>query len=146
EELVGKKPGSDAEVNARFPDDYRNEALAGKNANFKVHLREIRERFTPEINDELAKSVGQESLSALKEALKQRLDEEVAQENETRMQRGVVDEVVKHADVQIPDSMIDRECNLLLAHLRRYVEQVGQSWENFVQSPEYQNVYNEKRD
>src|SRR6185437_4521150 len=98
------------------------EQLVGKEANFKVQLREIRERFTPEINDELAKSVGQESLGSLKEALKQRLDEEVKQENETRMQRGVVDEVVKHAQVEIPDSMIDRECNLLLAHLRRYVE------------------------
>src|SRR6185437_2372273 len=122
------------------------EQLVGKEANFKVQLREIRERFTPEINDELAKSVGQESLGSLKEALKQRLDEEVKQENETRMQRGVVDEVVKHAQVEIPDSMIDRECNLLLAHLRRYVEQVGQTWYTFVQSAEYEIVYNEKRE
>ncbi|HEY9789714.1 MAG TPA: trigger factor [Candidatus Obscuribacterales bacterium] len=146
EQLVGKEPGAEEQVNATFPDDYRNESLAGKDANFKVQLREIRERFTPEINDELAKSVGQESLGSLKEALKQRLDEEVKQENETRMQRGVVDEVVKHAQVEIPDSMIDRECNLLLAHLRRYVEQVGQTWDTFVQSAEYESVYNEKRE
>lgn len=146
DQLVGKEPGGQAEVNAKFPDDYRNEALAGKDGNFKVELREIRERFTPEINDELAKSVGQDSLEALKTALKQRLEDEVKQENEARLQRSVVDEVVKHATVDIPDSMIERESNLLLAHLRRYVEQIGQSWEQFVGSPEYEDVYKEKRD
>ena len=146
EQLLSKEPEGDVEVNATFPDDYRNDALKGKDANFKVHLREIRERFTPEINDELAKSVGQESLTALKEALKQRLEEEVKQENETRMQRAVVDEVVKSAGVDSPESMIERESNLLLAHLRRYVEQMGQDWESFVQGPDYDGVYKEKRD
>jgi trigger factor len=146
EQLVGKEPEADVEVNATFPEDYRNDSLKGQNANFKVHLREIRERFTPEINDDLAKSIGQESLVALKEALKQRLEEEVKQENETRLQRAVVDEVVKNAGVEIPESMIERESNLLLGHLRRYVEQMGQDWQAFVQSPEYESVYKEKRD
>lgn len=146
EQLVGKEPDSHVEITARFPDDYRNEQLKGKEGQFKTHIREIRERFVPEINDELAKSVGQESLDALKEALRQRLDEEVKQENETRLQRCVVEEVVKKATVEIPDSMIDRECNLLLMHLRRYIEQMGQSWEAFAQSPEYDNIYKEKRE
>jgi trigger factor len=146
DQLVDKEAGTDVEVNSKFPDDYRNDALAGKDGNFKVQLREIRERFTPEINDDLAKSVGQDSLEALKTALLQRLEDEVKQENEARLQRSVVDEVVKHATVDIPESMIDRESNLLLAHLRRYVEQMGQSWDEFVGSPEYEDVYKEKRD
>lgn len=145
EQLVGKEAGSKSEVKATFPDNYRNTELAGKNANFKVDIKEIRERVTPEINDELAKSVGQENLDALKQALVQRLEEEVKQENETRIQRVVVDSVVDNAKVDIPDSMIDRESNLLLAHLKRYVEQQGQSWDAFVQTPEYPTVYQEKR-
>ena len=146
EQLVGKEPGSDTEVTAKFPENYRNTELANKDAKFKVSPREIRERFVPEINDELAKSINQESLDALKEALRQRLDEEVKNENETRMQRSVVDGVVANAEVDIPDTMIDRECNLLLAHLRRYVEQSGQSWEGFVQSENYGEIYKEKRE
>jgi trigger factor len=146
QQLEGKEIGSEVEVNAKFPDDYRNPALAGKDANFKVMPKEIRQRFIPEIDDELAKAVGQESLSALKEALKQRLDEEVKQENETRTQRAIVDEVVKHAQVDIPESMTERECNLLVEHLKRYVEQMGQSWDAFAGSPEYEKVLEEKRD
>jgi trigger factor len=146
EQLVGKEPGQHTEINAQFPENYRNADLAGKHGLFKVEIREIRERNIPEINDELAKSINQESLEALKEALKGRLDEEVTNENETRMQRSVVDAVVANAEVDIPESMIDRECNLLLQHLRRYVEQSGQSWEAFVQTPNYEEVYKEKRE
>jgi FKBP-type peptidyl-prolyl cis-trans isomerase (trigger factor) len=42
--------------------------------------------------------------------------------------------------------MIDRECNLLLAHMRRLLEQSGKNWEGFVQQPEYQQIYKEKRE
>lgn len=146
EQLVGKEPGQQSEIRARFPENYRNTELAGKDGLFKIDIREIRERFVPEINDDLAKSINQESLDSLKEALKQRLDEEVKNENETRMQRAIVDAVVANAQVDIPDSMIDRECNLLLQHLRSFVEQSGQSWESFVQSPNYEGIYKEKRD
>lgn len=146
EQLVGKEPDTKTEIHAKFPENYRNTELAGKDGKFNVDIREIRERQVPDIDDELAKSVGQESLEALKTALQQRLDEEVQTENETRMQRAVVDAVVANANVDIPDSMIDRECNLLLAHLRRFVEQAGQSWEGFVQSENYESVYKEKRE
>jgi trigger factor len=146
EQLVGKEAGSSCEVSAKFPENYRNADLASKNAKFNVQVREIRQRMIPDINDELAKSVGQESVDALKVALNQRLDEEVKQENETRMQRAVVDAVVENAKVDIPDSMIDRECNLLLAHLKRLIEQNGKNWEAFVKSSDYAQVYKEKRE
>jgi len=146
EQLVGKEAGAKAEIKATFPENYRNTELAGKAADFKVEVREIRERQVPEIDNELAKSVNQESLDSLKEALRQRLDEEVETENETRLQRCVVDAVVANAEVNIPDSMIERESNLLLQHMRRYVEQAGQGWEDFVASPDYEAVYAEKRE
>ncbi len=41
--------------------------------------------------------------------------------------------------------MIDRECNLLLQHLKRTVEDRGQSWEAFVQAKEYPELYMEKK-
>lgn len=146
EQLVNKEAGEKTEINAKFPENYRNTALAGKDAHFKCDVREIRERVIPDINDELAKAVGQESLDALKEALSQRLEEEVKQENETRMQRAVVDAVVAEAKVEIPESMIERELNLLLMHLKRFVEQSGQSWEAFTQSPNYEDTYKGKKD
>ncbi len=146
EQLVGKEPSSKAEIDAKFPENYRNADLAGKDAHFNIDVREIRERVIPEVNDDLAKEVGQESLESLKQALTQRMDEEIRQENETRVQRAVVDAAVANATVDIPQTMIERETNLLLKHLKNMVEQSGQSWEGFVASPNYAETYKSKTD
>lgn len=145
EQLVGKEPGKEAELKASFPDSYRNTELAGKEADFKVNIKEIRTRVLPEIDEEFAKGIGQESLETLKKALNDRMEAEIKMENEARSQKQVVDAVVATADVQIPDSMINRECNLLIQHIKRTVEDRGQSWENFVNAKEYPEIYMEKK-
>ncbi len=146
DQLVGKEPSTNCEVKATFPAEYRNKELAGKDAEFKVDIRGIRERFVPDINDELAKSVGAESLGDLKDMLKARMDEEIRQENEARSQRAVVDGIIANAKVEIPDTMVERERELLIGSLRQMVEQNGQSWEQFQQEPEYEQISGAKRD
>ncbi len=138
EQLVGKEPDNKFDVNVKFPEDYRNKELAGKDAHFKVDLREIRERSIPDVNDELAKAVGQASLEELKKALEERLNEEVLQENEVRSQRKIVEAIVASSKVEIPETMIERERDLLLGQIRRYVEQNQQNWDDFQQRPEFE--------
>ena len=144
DQLVGKEPGQKFDVNVKFPEEYRNKELANKDANFKVVLQEIRERSIPDVNDELAKSVGQENLDKLKEALQERLNEEVMQENEVRAQRKVVEAIVAGSAVDIPETMIERERDLLLTQIRRYVEQNNQSWDDFQQRPEFETIKESK--
>lgn len=146
EQLVDKEPGNTCQVKAKFPAEYRNKELAGKDADFKVEVRGIRERFVPDINDELAKSVGAPSLDELKTMLTARMEEEVKQENEARTQRAVVEAVIANSAVEIPDSMIEREQQLLMGSLRQMVQQNGQSWEQFQQEKEYTEIANAKRD
>jgi trigger factor len=125
EQLVDKTPGEDFEVKVKFPDDYRNSELAGQDAVFKVKLKEIRQRVVPPIDDDLAKQLGQESVEALKEALNERLEEEIFQENEMRAQRTVVQA-------------------LLLQQVRRYLEQNNQTWETFEKSDDFETVKKNK--
>jgi trigger factor len=146
EQLVGKMPESEFEVMAKFPETYRNTELAGKDAQFKVNIIEVRTRVVPEINEEFAKTLGQESLESLNKALAERLDAEIKGENEARCQKLVVDAVVAAAEVAIPDSMVERETNLLIQHLKRIVEERGNSWEAFVNSKEYPDIYKERKE
>ncbi len=145
EQLVGKEPDQECEVKATFPETYRNAELAGKEADFKVNIKEVRTRVLPEIDDEFAKGMGQESLDTLKSALNERMEAEIKSENEARSQKSVVDKVVECAEVQIPDSMVTRECNLLIQQIKRSLEERGQSWEAFVNSKEYPEIYLEKK-
>ena len=145
EQLVGKEPAKECEVNAKFPEGYRNKELAGKDANFKATIKEIRTRVLPELDDEFAKEIGQDSLESLKKVLTERMENEIKQENEARSQKLAVDAAVATAEVSIPESMVTRECNLLLQHLKRMVEERGNSWEAFVNTKEYPALYMEKK-
>ncbi|MBX9691171.1 MAG: trigger factor [Cyanobacteria bacterium] len=140
EQLVGKKPGEEFEVNVTFPEDYRNAKLAGKPSVFKVILKELRQKTIPTLDDELAKSLGQESLDDLKRAIEARMQMEIDQENRARSQRLVVEEIVKTSNVDIPDTMIEREHDLLMRQLKNYVEQNGQDWVEYEKSDEFKRL------
>ncbi|MDR0726467.1 MAG: trigger factor, partial [Rickettsiales bacterium] len=64
DQIIGRKAGDKFDVNVKFPSAYHAENLAGKDARFEVELHEVRRPVLPELNDELAKSVGQESVAA----------------------------------------------------------------------------------
>ena len=146
EQLIDKSPSDNFEINVKFPEEYRNKELAGKDANFKVQLKEIRQRVVPSIDDALAKQLGQDSVEALKEALNERLEDEVFQENEMRAQRAVVEAIVSKATVDIPESMIERERELLMRQVKQYLEQNNNSWETFEKSEDFEKVRQSKFD
>lgn len=78
EQLVGKKAGDEVEVKVTFPEKYQAEFLAGKEATFDVTVHEVAEPKATELNDEFAKSLGIESLDKLKEALRERIEQDLA--------------------------------------------------------------------
>ncbi|MBU6450420.1 MAG: trigger factor [Cyanobacteria bacterium REEB67] len=144
EQLVGHNSGDNFKVKATFPADYRRKEIAGKEAEFDVTLKEIRNKNTPAIDDELAKSVGHDTLDALKESVIAELGEVVKQENEARAQRMVVEAVAHLATVDIPETMVERERELLIGQVRRYIEQGGQTWEEFEGSDDYKQMIESK--
>ena len=59
DQLVGYEAGSDVDVNVTFPEEYHAPNLAGKAVVFKCHIHEVKQRVTPEFNDEFAKEFGE---------------------------------------------------------------------------------------
>jgi trigger factor len=146
EQLVGHSPDEALDIKVKFPKDYRNKELADKDALFKTQIKELREKVTPPIDDELAKSFGQESLATLQEAIKSRLEQEIEQENEVRKHRAVVEKIVENASVDIPETMIERERDLLISQMKRYAEENRQNWQEIENSPEFENMKQTKLD
>lgn len=144
EQIVALEKGAKAEIKAAFPDNYRRKDVAGKEGVFAIVLKEIRRKFTPDINDELAKAIGHDNLDALKESIKNELDEVVKQENEARAQRMVVEAVAHCAEVDIPETMVQREKELLVNQMRQYMQQQGQSFEELENSPEFASLAESK--
>ncbi len=58
EQLVGLKVGDEKVVEVKFPDEYRAENLAGKDATFECEVLGLEAASEVELNDEFAKTLG----------------------------------------------------------------------------------------
>ena len=87
EQLLDKVPGEDVVVKVTFPTEYHAPDLAGKEAEFRCHLHEIRVKTAYELDDTFAKEVGQcETLDEMREKMKQSLQAYADEQGEMDLQ------------------------------------------------------------
>ena len=135
EQLVGHSVGENFDIKVTFPESYHEESLAGKEAQFAIKLHEIRERVAPELNDDLAKKVGSfDTLDELKAEIKKGLEDRVSRENEARKQKALIETFVNTIELDLPESMINREASILVQEARERFQAQGLKWEDFVQA------------
>ncbi|MFQ5954941.1 MAG: trigger factor [Kiloniellales bacterium] len=108
-QLIGLEAGAEKEISVTFPEDYPNEALAGKPAVFQVKVKEIRERRPVELDDEFAQSVGVESLAKLRDAVRGRLTRDYASWSRNRLKRMLLDKLAEAHDFNVPPGLTERE-------------------------------------
>ncbi len=70
---------------------------------------EEKERQVPEINDDLAKDVGFESLEKLNEQVKTRLQEQKEQEQNQRLESDLSQELLKKHTFEVPASLVTKQ-------------------------------------
>jgi trigger factor len=109
DQLVATKAGQSLDVNVTFPEDYGSADLAGKDAVFACEVKELREPVDTELNDDFAKTLGLESLDALKEAVREQLDGEYAQYSRDKIKRELLDKLSDGYDFDVPPRMLDSE-------------------------------------
>lgn len=109
DQLIGMAAGETRTVNVTFPKNYLAPNLAGKDAVFEVTAKSIETPGTVEINDELAKSLGLESLEKLKGAVKDRLTREHATASRQKLKRVLLDELDKLHKFDPPPTLVDEE-------------------------------------
>src|SRR5205085_12137446 len=87
EQLLGMAAGETRTLKVSFPKNYTNLELAGKPAEFETTAVVVEAPQNTEINDEVAKTLGLESLAKLKEAARERLGAEYAGATRQRVKR-----------------------------------------------------------
>ncbi len=109
DQLIGAKPKEHVTVNVTFPEDYGAENLKSKDAVFEVDIKEIRERVETPIDDELAKSLGLESLDQLEDGTRQQLEQNYTMFTRNRLKRDLLDLLDEAHDFEIPPGMVETE-------------------------------------
>ena len=119
DQIIGHQVGDKFDVNVKFPDEYHAENLAGKDARFAVEVHEIRKHILPELNDELAKQVGQETVDALKAHIRNILTEQYADAAKRDMRNELLDILADKIKLDLPETLVEQEYNMAKSEFER---------------------------
>ena len=128
--LKGVKAGEERTISAKFPDDYPEKSLAGKDATFDVKVKEVAVPKRPEVNDEFAKTLGAENLEKLRELVVQQIKREYDQASRAKVKRALLDELEKRHDFELPPTLVEREFESIWSQVTQGLEQAGRTFED----------------
>ena len=111
DQLVGKSAGDELTVNVTFPADYGVKDLAGKPASFKTKVTQVDQSKLPAIDDEFAKRMGFETISAVRDMVKSGVAREFDRMTAMKLKRDVLDLLDKQYSFDLPTRLVDAEFN-----------------------------------
>ena len=135
EQLVGAKAGESKDVVVTFPEEYHAAELAGKEATFKVTVKEIKTKVLPELNDDFAKEIDPEveSLDALRAKIKEQTAEQKKAESEGTLRDELVEKAAENAEMEIPQGMINTELDRMVQEFGQRLQMQGMNLELYFQ-------------
>jgi trigger factor len=117
EQLTGAKVGDAVSVNVTFPEAYGARHLAGKAAVFACTVKAVKGPKPAEVDDELARKYGADSLDALKAQIAERLETEYLGASRAVMKRALLDQLDTLVKFDLPSSLVTAEANQIAHQL-----------------------------
>lgn len=132
EKLVGMKQGEDATHEVDFPAGYVNPVLAGKKVEFRVQVKDVKERVLAELNDEFAKDVDDKYTSLVE--LQGEIQERLQKEKDARAEGDITDRVMlkllEGHQFEVPERLVRFEVEEMIKNTEKSLEQQGMNMES----------------
>lgn len=129
DKLIGLKKGDDSSQEIDFPDNFTNPIMAGKKIEFKIKIKDVKERLLPILDDEFAKEVGEEFAGL--EALREHIRDKKLQTRKDGQRGDLVDKMMKALieghDFEIPPRLVAYEIEAMIKELENNLERQGMS-------------------
>jgi trigger factor len=121
--LVDMKKGEEASVEVDFTEDSPNPLLAGKKVEFRINLKEIKERVLADLDDEFAKDVGEEfeTLAALRGHIRERIHAE---------KEVIMRKLTDANDFDVPSRLVQFEINEYIKQTEETLKRGGLTLES----------------
>ncbi len=140
EQLSGMKRDEEKEISVTFPEDYGQQDLAGKPAQFVVKLKEIKEKVTPRADDDFAKGFGLDSLETLKKELAEGHLKQETNRIDNDLRERLVQALIERNPIEVPDTMVGKQLEYMYQNIVNRMrsqgmtpEMLGMNQENFMQ-------------
>jgi trigger factor len=123
----GMRVGESKTFPLQFPADYQGQDVAGKEADFLVTMKKIEAAHLPEVDDAFAKTLGikEGTVEALRADVRKNLEREVKFRLMSRNKAAVMDALVKSAELDVPNSLVESETERMVESARADLKQRG---------------------
>jgi trigger factor len=113
-ELAGMKKGETRKFKVKYPDDAPRKEYAGKEYDYTVELKDVKQKILPELNDDFAKEFGgQETLALLKEKIKEDIKKMMERASRVKLERALLDQLVEKNPTEAPKGLVKRHAKEL---------------------------------
>ncbi len=132
--IVGMQAGETKDVRARFPDNYAQPDLAGKEAAFDVTLHEVKRYDLPAIDDTFASAVSDNATAdELRADVRKRLEAIATQRERRAIGNAVLDALLRDHEFALPPSMVDGEIDHFVNETVSAAAQAGETFERYLE-------------
>jgi len=134
EQLLDKVPGEEVSVKVMFPSQYHAAELAGKAAEFRCKIHEIRVKTEHQMDDTFAKEVGGcETLEEMRTKLGESLQAYTDERGEMDLQDRLLRQAAETLEFQPSEKQIEAELDEQMNNLRAQLAQQGLTMEMYCQ-------------
>jgi len=129
EQLAGMKGGEEKEFKLKLPEDYSPPELAGKEAQFKVRVSEVKQQHLPKLNSEFARLVDPQfkAMASLRKQLTKNLRLRAEQKTKEEFEEKVIDAVVDLSKVEFPPVLVEAEIDRFMEQQARWLQASGRA-------------------
>lgn len=126
EQVVGHEAGEEFSITVNFPEDYQAENLAGKEAEFKIKLHELKEKELPELDDDFVKDVSEkETVDEYKAELRTQIEARLKDEAQKDIDDQIAAKLIDLAQGDIPEAMYENQVNDMMRDFEMRLRQQG---------------------
>ena len=138
EELRGKRKGDILDVKVTMPEQFPDEALAGKIASFKVIVKEVKVKKLPEANDDFAKESSKfDTIAELEEDIRGKLAEAKKAQAEESVRMQVLEKLAEGLEVDVPEKMVEDYAHHRQHELEARLSSSGITLDNYLKAVDY---------
>ena len=133
DQIVGHKKNDEFDVNVKFPEAYRAENLKGKPALFKVKVNSIKRKEEAELNDDLSKELGFDSVDDMRAKTRENITKREEARVENEFKNKIIEKVVDGTNVEAPRALVDREIEFQINRFAQQLQMQGVNLSQYFQ-------------
>ena len=147
DQLIGTKAGDEKIAKVNLPDNYPKKELAGKEAEFKCKIKEVKKGEDQKIDDVFAKNMGAKDIKDLEDMIAKQISREFENVSDQLLKKEILDELDKKYNFELPKSLLEDEVkNVEHALVHEKMDELRAKGEKFNHEHDHDRIKLEEKD